>query len=148
MNLKQLAGASNKLRIRRQTISSGTRVLREILSLGWRERGRLLAWGGSGGGVQGGQRRWLDARRGGGGGRGRRVLRQRVPAQVQRRLEAAAASGASYRSRLVDQTNVLPKIRCVRVATAALVAAYARTARACAARCTQDETGLVTGHRS
>ncbi|CAH0721859.1 unnamed protein product, partial [Brenthis ino] len=74
----------------------------------------------------------------------RGVLRERVPAQVQRRLEAAAARGAHHRLRLVDEPHVLAQVGRVAVAAPALRAPHApapagrAAARAApAARCQQ-----------
>ncbi|CAK1545200.1 unnamed protein product [Leptosia nina] len=77
-------------------------------------------------GAERGQRRRFEPRR---------VLRERVPAQVERRLEAAAALRAHHRLRLVDEPHVLAQVRRVGVAAAALRALHARSARA--ARCQQ-----------
>ncbi|CAH2073492.1 unnamed protein product, partial [Iphiclides podalirius] len=69
------------------------------------------------------------------------VLRQRVPAQVQRRLEAAPACGAHHRLRLVDQAHVLAQVGRVAVTPTALRAPHAaRAARA--ARCQQHQFAL------
>lgn len=85
------------------------------------------------GGPQRGQRRRRRL------ARARGMLRQRVPAQVQRRLEAAAAGGARHRLRLVDQPHVLAQVGRVAVpppAHPALHPAADRAARR-SARCQQ-----------
>lgn len=88
-------------------------------------------------GPQGGERRRRRRRR----LEARRVLRERVPPQVQRRLEAAAARGAHHRLRLVDEPHVLAQVGRVGVAPPALRAPHARRAAraraARAARCQQ-----------
>lgn len=75
------------------------------------------------------------------------VLRQRVPPQVERRLEVSAASAARHGPRLVNQPNVLPQVGRVAVAAAALRARDARRAAAALARCTQPPLlTLPPGH--
>lgn len=66
------------------------------------------------------------------------MLSQHMPAQVERRLEVAAASGAGDGARLVDEPHVLPQVGGVGVAPAAATARHpAARARppACRARC-------------
>lgn len=68
------------------------------------------------------------------------VLRQRVPAEVQRRLEAAPARAAHDWLRLVDEPHVLPQVGRVAVpapAHSALHPAARTPRRARAARCQQ-----------
>lgn len=59
------------------------------------------------------------------------VLRQRVSAQVERRLEGAAAGGADGGLRLMDESHVLAQVGGVGVAAAAAPAPHARRAARC-----------------
>ncbi|CAF4938461.1 unnamed protein product [Pieris macdunnoughi] len=69
------------------------------------------------------------------------MLGKRVPAQVERRLEAAAALRADHRLGLVNEPHVLAQVGGVGVAAAAARALHAaRTARA--ARCQQHHVRL------